>query len=47
VRAERIAENIDIFDFSLTQDEVASISALDTGARGGWDPDQVTAQTFQ
>ena len=27
----RLAQNIDIFDFALTGDEVASISALDTG----------------
>lgn len=47
VRPERIAENIDIFDFTLTQDEVASITALDTGERGGWNPDEVTARTFQ
>ena len=26
----RLAQNIDIFDFALTGDEVASISALDT-----------------
>ena len=27
----RIAENIDIFDFELSNDEVAAISALDQG----------------
>ena len=27
----RMAQNIDIFDFALTGDEVASITALDTG----------------
>jgi 2,5-diketo-D-gluconate reductase A len=27
----RIAQNIDIFDFSLSPGEVASITALDTG----------------
>jgi 2,5-diketo-D-gluconate reductase A len=27
----RIAQNIDIFDFVLTGDEIAAISALDTG----------------
>ena len=36
-----IAENIDIFDFALTPDEVASIDALDTGVRGGPDPELV------
>jgi len=37
--AERIAQNIDIFDFALTSDEVAAISALDTGAEPGVDSD--------
>jgi 2,5-diketo-D-gluconate reductase A len=31
VRAERMRENIDIFDFELTEDEMAHIAALDTG----------------
>lgn len=31
VHAERIAQNIDVFDFSLTDAEMASIAALDTG----------------
>lgn len=39
-RAARIAENFDIFDFSLTDDEITSIDALDKGVRGGPDPDQ-------
>jgi len=38
-RPERIAENIDIFDFALNADEVAAIDALDTGERGGPDPE--------
>jgi len=46
VRPERIAENIDIFDFALTAADVAAISARDTRARGGWDPDHVDLQTF-
>jgi diketogulonate reductase-like aldo/keto reductase len=46
VRSERIAENIDIFDFALTSQEVQAINALDTGERGGPDPEQVTPQTF-
>jgi diketogulonate reductase-like aldo/keto reductase len=46
VRPERIAENIDIFDFALTSDEVQAINALDTGERGGPDPEQVNPQTF-
>ncbi len=32
VRPERMAENIDIFDFQLTDAEMAHIAALDTGA---------------
>src|SRR4051812_17551337 len=35
VRPERITENLDIFDFELSQAELASIDALDTGVRGG------------
>lgn len=46
VRPARIAENIGIFDFSLTRDEVRAISALDTGARGGPDPEQVNTRLF-
>jgi diketogulonate reductase-like aldo/keto reductase len=39
-REERIAENIDIFDFKLTVDDIAAIDAMDKGLRGGPDPDQ-------
>ena len=39
-RAARIAENFDIFDFSLSAGELARIDALDTGIRGGPDPNQ-------
>jgi diketogulonate reductase-like aldo/keto reductase len=46
VRSERIAENIAIFDFTLTSEEVQAINALDIGKRGGPDPEQVSAQTF-
>ena len=31
VRAERMAQNIDVFDFTLTDDEMARIAGLDTG----------------
>lgn len=31
VRRERMVENIDIFDFTLTSDEMAAIARLDTG----------------
>jgi 2,5-diketo-D-gluconate reductase A len=32
VRADRIAENIDVFDFALTDDEMTRIATMDTGA---------------
>lgn len=35
----RMAQNIDIFDFALTSDEVAALAALDTGANPGVDSD--------
>ena len=36
----RIAQNINIFDFELTSDEIAAISALDTGEEQGVDSDK-------
>ncbi|WP_173062964.1 aldo/keto reductase [Phytohabitans houttuyneae] len=36
---ERLRQNLDIFDFSLTADEVAAISALDQGDAAGADSD--------
>jgi diketogulonate reductase-like aldo/keto reductase len=42
----RIAENLDVFDFALSADELAAIDALDTGRRGGPEPEDVTAETF-
>jgi 2,5-diketo-D-gluconate reductase A len=41
VRPERITENLSVFDFELTADEVASIDALDTGVRGGPNQDEI------
>jgi diketogulonate reductase-like aldo/keto reductase len=46
VKAHRIAENFDVFDFGLTLDEVAAIDALDTGVRGGPDPDTIQLDSF-
>ena len=46
VRPARIAENIDIFDFALTTDDLAAIDALDTGVRGGPDPEIVDTTLF-
>jgi 2,5-diketo-D-gluconate reductase A len=36
---DRIRENFDIFDFELTQDDMARIAELDRGERVGPDPD--------
>ena len=46
VKPHRIAENFDIFDFALTPDEVAAIDALDTGMRGGPDPELVDTKLY-
>jgi diketogulonate reductase-like aldo/keto reductase len=42
----RIAENLDVFDFELTAEELAAIDALDTGRRGGPEPEAITLETF-
>jgi diketogulonate reductase-like aldo/keto reductase len=46
VHRGRIAENIDIFDFTMAPDELAAIDAMDTGKRSGPDPEAVHAKTF-
>jgi diketogulonate reductase-like aldo/keto reductase len=46
VHPERIVENFAIFDFALTVDEVAAIDGLDTGERGGPDPEKVDTALF-
>ena len=42
----RIAENYAVFDFELTGEQLAAIDTLDTGSRGGPEPDAVTLATF-
>jgi diketogulonate reductase-like aldo/keto reductase len=42
----RIAENITVFDFVLSADEMAAIDDLDTGQRGGPEPDAITLAAF-
>jgi 2,5-diketo-D-gluconate reductase A len=42
VTPARIQENIDIFDFELSGEDVETISALDRGERTGPDPDTFT-----
>ena len=45
-KPQRIAENIDVFDFDLTTEELAAIDALDTGRRGGPEPEAITLESF-
>jgi diketogulonate reductase-like aldo/keto reductase len=45
-KPQRIAENIDVFDFDLSAGELAAIDALDTGRRGGPEPESITLETF-
>ncbi|WP_033341535.1 aldo/keto reductase [Catenuloplanes japonicus] len=45
VHPERMAENLDVFDFALTDDDLTAITALDTGATLFFDhrdPEKVT-----
>ena len=45
-KPHRIAENFDVFDFELTPQEVTAIDGLDTGMRGGPEPDAITLESF-
>jgi diketogulonate reductase-like aldo/keto reductase len=46
VKPQRIRENFDVFDFTLTTDEVTAIDALDTGRRGGPDPALINTERY-
>ncbi|MFB7845001.1 aldo/keto reductase [Microbacterium sp. NPDC056052] len=46
VTPKRIRENFDVFDFTLTNDELRRIDALDKGVRGGPEPEAITLESF-
>ncbi len=46
VKPHRIAENIDIFDFQLSSDDVDAVDALDTGVRGVPEPASISPATY-
>nr|UXE45362.1 morphine 6-dehydrogenase [uncultured bacterium] len=47
VKPDRIRENFDLFDFELTGDQIAAIDGLESGVRGGPEPDNITLETFK
>jgi diketogulonate reductase-like aldo/keto reductase len=46
VTPARIAQNLDVFGFALTADDIAAIDGLDTGVRGGPNQDEIDFRTF-
>ncbi|MBE2211259.1 MAG: aldo/keto reductase [Xanthomonadaceae bacterium] len=46
IKPARIAENLEVFDFQLSADEVAEIDAMDTGVRSGPEPDSIRLDNY-
>jgi diketogulonate reductase-like aldo/keto reductase len=46
VNPARIAANFDVFDFELTSDQITALDGLNTGVRGGPEPESVTLEAF-
>ena len=46
VKPARIVENFNVFDFALMGEQMAAIDALETGMRGGPEPDFITLENF-
>lgn len=46
INPQRIGENIAIFDFELTDAQLRAIDDLDTGVRGGPEPDFITMDNY-
>jgi len=46
IKSIRIKENFDVFDFSLTQEDVLEINSLNTGIRAGSDPEKFDRESY-
>jgi len=44
---DRMRENLDVFDFELSPDEMESVAALDAGERLGFDPEYIYAHGYR